>query len=101
MRRPLGSRTWPLRRDTANRSYWYTASSSPVALVALAAGIAPRVPGFIGTVSAIRVSPLWIDMYNYARFISFGLSLAVYAVLMKAVNPGRHEHVAETETLRT
>jgi NCS1 family nucleobase:cation symporter-1 len=61
--------------------YWYTGGFNPRALVALAAGIAPCVPGFLATVELARVSQTWIQMYHYAWFISFGISFAVYAVL--------------------
>jgi NCS1 family nucleobase:cation symporter-1 len=62
--------------------YWYAFGFNPAALAALAAGIAPCVPGFVGTVSAIEVAPFWMNMYNYAWFISFGVSFSLYAVLM-------------------
>jgi NCS1 family nucleobase:cation symporter-1 len=62
--------------------YWYAAGFNPAALVALAAGIAPCVPGFLGTVTPIKVAPIWMDLYSYAWFLSFGVSFAVYASLM-------------------
>jgi NCS1 family nucleobase:cation symporter-1 len=63
--------------------YWYASGFNPSALVALCAGIAPCVPGFIGTVTPVKVDPFWMSMYNYAWFISFGVSFGVYAVLMR------------------
>jgi NCS1 family nucleobase:cation symporter-1 len=71
--------------------YWYASGFNPAALIALAAGIAPCVPGFVGTVSTVKVAPLWMDLYNYAWFLSFGVSFAVYAVLMKVRPAGRSE----------
>jgi NCS1 family nucleobase:cation symporter-1 len=62
--------------------YWYRGGFNPAALVALVAGIAPCVPGFVGTIGAISVPKFWLDLYNYAWFLSFGMSFAVYAVLM-------------------
>jgi NCS1 family nucleobase:cation symporter-1 len=62
--------------------YWYTAGFNPRALIALAAGIAPCVPGFLATVDLAEFSRIWIDMYHYAWFISFGISFVVYAALM-------------------
>ena len=52
---------------------------NPLALVALAAGIAPCVPGFLGTIDAIKVAPIWISLYHYAWFISFAISAVCYA----------------------
>jgi NCS1 family nucleobase:cation symporter-1 len=66
--------------------YWYRGGFNPLAIVALAAGIAPCVPGFLGTVGVLEVAPFWTAMYHYAWFISFGVALAVYLALM-AVAP--------------
>jgi NCS1 family nucleobase:cation symporter-1 len=63
--------------------YWYAAGFNPAALIALAAGIAPCVPGFLGTVAGIKVGSFWMDLYSYAWFIGFGVSFVVYAALMK------------------
>jgi NCS1 family nucleobase:cation symporter-1 len=63
--------------------YWYSGGFNPLALIALAAGIGPCVPGFLGTSGAARVDPVWISLYHYAWFISFGISAVSYAVLMK------------------
>ncbi len=52
-------------------------------MIALVIGIAPCVPGFLGTVTALEVAPVWVSMYHYAWFISFGLSALSYLVLMR------------------
>jgi NCS1 family nucleobase:cation symporter-1 len=65
--------------------YWYAGGFNPVAMVALAAGIAPCVPGFLGTIGLVAVAPLWTAMYHYAWFISFAVSMIVYVALMKAI----------------
>jgi nucleobase:cation symporter-1, NCS1 family len=64
--------------------YWYTGGFNPVAIIALATGIAPCVPGFLGTIGVLDVSWVWTSLYNYAWFISFGLSAVSYIVLTKA-----------------
>jgi NCS1 family nucleobase:cation symporter-1 len=62
--------------------YWYASGFNPAALIALVAGIAPCVPGFVGTVTSIQVPSTWMDLYNYAWFLSFGISSVVYVALM-------------------
>jgi NCS1 family nucleobase:cation symporter-1 len=61
--------------------YWYNGGFNPRALVALAAGIAPCVPGFLATVAGVPVAAVWTQLYHYAWFISFAVSFVVYAAL--------------------
>jgi NCS1 family nucleobase:cation symporter-1 len=56
-------------------------------MIALVVGIAPCVPGFLGTIGAMKVAPVWISMYHYAWFISFALSAVCHVALMKAADP--------------
>jgi NCS1 family nucleobase:cation symporter-1 len=63
--------------------YWYLGGYNPIALAALAAGIAPCVPGFVGAIGLADVSPLWMKLYDYAWFVSFAVALVSYAVLMR------------------
>jgi NCS1 family nucleobase:cation symporter-1 len=62
--------------------YWYAAGFNPRALIALAAGIAPCVPGFLAAVGLADVPDVWVELYHYAWFLSFALSFAVYTALM-------------------
>jgi nucleobase:cation symporter-1, NCS1 family len=65
--------------------YWYSGGFNFAALIALVLGIAPCVPGFLAAVSESWKDSLptfWSDLYNYAWFISFGISFVVYIVLM-------------------
>jgi cytosine/uracil/thiamine/allantoin permease len=62
--------------------YWYAGGFNPRAIVALAVGIAPCVPGFLGTIGALEVAPFRTSMYHYAWFISFARSAVCYLVLM-------------------
>jgi nucleobase:cation symporter-1, NCS1 family len=71
----------------AGGPYWYSGGFNPAAMIALAVGIAPCVPGFLGTIGAMEVAPIWISMYHYAWFISFGLSAVSYLILMKVAGP--------------
>jgi NCS1 family nucleobase:cation symporter-1 len=51
-------------------------------LIALAAGILPNLPGFLGTIKVASVGAFWMKLYNYAWFVGFAISFAVYAILM-------------------
>ena len=62
--------------------YWYVSGSNPAALNALIMGIAPCVPGFLGTIKVFEVAPLWMNLYHYAWFVSFGIAFNVYLGLM-------------------
>ena len=64
--------------------YWYQSGFNLAALFALAAGIAPCLPGFLATIAQVEVPSYWVDIYHYAWFVSFGVSMGVYLVLMKA-----------------
>lgn len=68
-------------------SYWYVAGYNPRALLALALGIAPCVPGFLGALNLAEVSEIWITLYHYAWFLSFAVSFVVYIVLMAPLAP--------------
>jgi NCS1 family nucleobase:cation symporter-1 len=72
--------------------YWYLAGFNPLAIIALAAGIAPCVPGLLAAVSndwKAYFTPAdvsawsWTQLYPYAWFISFGISFVAYTILMK------------------
>jgi nucleobase:cation symporter-1, NCS1 family len=69
--------------------YWYRAGFNPRAIVSLLLGIAPCIPGFLGTVQLIHVPHVWIELYNYAWFISLGISGITYALLMSLSNASR------------
>jgi NCS1 family nucleobase:cation symporter-1 len=68
--------------------YWYTGGFHDAALLALAAGVAPCVPGFLAAVGLTEAAPFWTDLYHYAWFLSFGISFLVYAGLTLR-RPGR------------
>jgi NCS1 family nucleobase:cation symporter-1 len=55
-----------------------------VALVALAAGILPNLPGFLHGIHVIgTVSAMWNTMYMYSWFIGTPLAAIVYVLLMR------------------
>jgi NCS1 family nucleobase:cation symporter-1 len=63
--------------------YWYVGGFHFAGLVALVAGIAPCVPGFLGAVELVEVPEAWADLYHYAWFLSFAVSFVVYVALVR------------------
>ena len=61
--------------------YWYAGGFNPLALAALAAGVAPCVPGFLARVGLAEAPALWRQLYDHAWFASFAVSFAVYLFL--------------------
>ena len=61
--------------------YWYNRGWNPAAMIAMACGILPNLPGFLGTIKVARVSGFWMSLYSYAWFVGFGISFAVYWAL--------------------
>jgi NCS1 family nucleobase:cation symporter-1 len=92
---------WVLRRGQLDLAglyrrggpYWYQAGWNPLALVALVAGMAPCLPGFAATVGLIELPEPWKDfwkqLYDYAWFVSFGVSFVTYVALMMGLRPSR------------
>ncbi len=75
-----------LYRPVGHYTYWR--GFNPAAVVALVVGVAPNVPGFLGTVKLIdpaTIGPFLMTVYNYAWFVGFTLAFAVYAVMMRRV----------------
>jgi NCS1 family nucleobase:cation symporter-1 len=77
---------WIVRRkqlDVAElyRPHGRHAGVNPVALVALASGVLPNLPGFLaGTKLIAPVVGFFADIYPYAWFSGFFLALGVYVV---------------------
>jgi NCS1 family nucleobase:cation symporter-1 len=79
--------------------YWYAGGFNPAALVSLAAGIAPCVPGFFLQVGWVPRSLMadewagarafWSDLYAYAWFLSFAIAFVAYAGLTALAAPRR------------
>jgi nucleobase:cation symporter-1, NCS1 family len=61
--------------------YWFTAGVNIKALVSLTAGILICLPGFLGTVTSLHVNPIWLNLYNYAWFLSFAVASGLYLLL--------------------
>ncbi|HEX2628124.1 MAG TPA: NCS1 family nucleobase:cation symporter-1 [Chitinophagaceae bacterium] len=69
--------------------YRYTNGFNHKAIIALLAGIAPNIPGFLVEIKLLNATsmPAWIPgLYHYAWFIGFAISGIVYWLLMKKIN---------------
>jgi NCS1 family nucleobase:cation symporter-1 len=67
------------------------------ALLALALGVAPNVPGFLQAAGlGIDVAPLWSSLYTYAWFVGLAVSGTSYSLMMW----GRVDAAAATTALR-
>lgn len=66
-------------------AYEYSGGVNGVAMIALIAGVAPNVPGFLAQAFPNQfggVAEIWKGLYSYAWFLGFGLAGAVYLALM-------------------
>jgi nucleobase:cation symporter-1, NCS1 family len=68
--------------------YWFSNGYNWRALVAVAAGVIPVLPGFINaatTEGGVVANPDFFDeLYRYGVFVAFGLSAIAYIGLMRA-----------------
>jgi NCS1 family nucleobase:cation symporter-1 len=67
--------------------YWFTGGFNCIAVAALGLGILPNAPGFLTTVKLLPLDwfPAFINgLYNYAWFVGFAVSGAVYYALSAA-----------------
>ncbi|MCC3160624.1 NCS1 family nucleobase:cation symporter-1 [Hymenobacter sp. 15J16-1T3B] len=66
--------------------YAYRGGINRAAMLALAIGILPNVPGFLQAVGALPAGAVWpwlAGLYNYAWFVGFFLSGGLYVALMR------------------
>jgi NCS1 family nucleobase:cation symporter-1 len=66
--------------------YRFTNGISMVALISLAIGVPPSLPGFLVNVKlldAASVPPLLAHLYNYAWFIGFAVAFTIYLALRR------------------
>jgi NCS1 family nucleobase:cation symporter-1 len=61
--------------------YEYRRGFNPIALCALAAGIAPNVPGFLAKLGVAEVGSFFTTVYEWAWFVAFGTAAVLYWAL--------------------
>ena len=84
----------PIELYLRDGQYFYRNGFNPAAIAALVLGIAPNVPGFLGTIKVLNpatVGPFLMHLYNYAWFVGFIISFVVYWALMALVRKPRTE----------
>src|SRR5215471_5163990 len=70
----------------AKGSYTYKNGFNSAAIISLLLGILPNLPGFLLQVKLISSTafPAWISqLYNYAWFVGFLVSSAIYLLMMR------------------
>lgn len=63
--------------------YTYRAGINPAAIGSLVLALLPNLPGFLGQVGLMEISPFWKNLYHYAWFTGFLLALVLYWLWMK------------------
>jgi NCS1 family nucleobase:cation symporter-1 len=72
--------------------YSYTNGFNVAAVIALVLGIAPNIPGFLGTIKVLApetVGPFWMSLYDYAWFVGFAVAFVSYLILFRSVPVSR------------
>jgi NCS1 family nucleobase:cation symporter-1 len=73
-------------------AYEYRSGYNPAALIALAIGVLPNVPGFLAAAGFIESAPTFFSsLYTYAWFVGLLLSGGIYWLLMSWKVPGTKE----------
>ncbi len=66
-------------------AYTYNGGLNPIAVFSLLMGIAPNIPGFLGTIKVVNpatVGPFLMNLYNYAWFVGFFVAFFAYGGFM-------------------
>jgi NCS1 family nucleobase:cation symporter-1 len=71
-------------------AYEYKNGFNPWAIVALVAGVAPNIPGFLHAVEIVDSVPaIFRDMYAYTWFVGFAIAALVYVAGMRSSAPAQ------------
>ena len=68
-------------------TYEYHNGVNWVAMIALVLGIAPNLPGFLNAIGAMKASPMFVAIYDWAWFVGLGVAAFVYRFGMSYYRP--------------
>lgn len=83
--------------------YWYWWGWNPAALAALAAGVAPCLPGLlqaVGLLGGVQLPSAFRVCYDLAWFVGTGVAAAVYGAMMPVIRGGPAASGGAAEALR-
>ena len=83
--------------------YAYRHGVNWAAMLALAVGVAPNVPGFLTAIGVLEKGAVWpglVAVYNYAWFVGFLVSGVVYWGLMRGHGAGPPAEIAAPVSVR-
>lgn len=63
-------------------AYEYSRGINWIAMLALALGIAPNLPGFLNAIGAMKATPFYLVIYDWAWFVGLGVAAVVYRLGM-------------------
>ncbi len=71
--------------------YEYSSGINWVAMIAFVSGVLPNLPGFLGAIGVVHVSPLFSSIYDWAWFVGVAVAGVLYYAGMKLrSSPVRH-----------
>ncbi|MGH7679057.1 MAG: cytosine permease, partial [Gemmatimonadaceae bacterium] len=68
-------------------TYEYHNGVNWVAMIALVLGVAPNLPGFLNAIGAMKASPVFVAIYDWAWFVGLGVAAFVYRFGMSYYRP--------------
>jgi NCS1 family nucleobase:cation symporter-1 len=83
-------------------AYTYNNGYNPIALIALALGVLPNIPGFLAQIKVLNetsVPGVFMEIYHYAWFAGLAIAGVAYAILMQC-QPQSQAQAAVTEVSR-
>jgi len=74
-------------------AYEYNRGVNWIAMLALALGIAPNLPGFFNAIGAVEAPSFFVAVYDWAWFVGLGVAALVYRIGMRSSRRAMQEPV--------